>query len=86
MMQHVSPAPAVTMMATQSVPPPSYQESQQVKEVHRHLPHGFCCAVFYIFPLASSVIYLFRNVHVSCLTLEIRDKEISAAFLLLRPR
>lgn len=30
MMQHVSPAPAVTMMATQSVPPPSYQESQQV--------------------------------------------------------
>ncbi|XP_044227060.1 homeobox protein PKNOX2 [Thunnus albacares] len=31
MMQHVSPAPAVTMMATtQSVPPPSYQESQQM--------------------------------------------------------
>lgn len=31
MMQNVSPAPAVTMMATQSVPPPSYQESQQVR-------------------------------------------------------
>ncbi|XP_023824750.2 homeobox protein PKNOX2 [Salvelinus sp. IW2-2015] len=30
MMQHVSPAPALTMMATQSVPPPSYQESQQM--------------------------------------------------------
>ncbi|KAF6738542.1 Homeobox protein PKNOX2 [Oryzias melastigma] len=30
MMQHASPAPAVTMMATQSVPPPSYQESQQM--------------------------------------------------------
>uniref|UniRef100_A0A8C5AWT8 Pbx/knotted 1 homeobox 2 n=1 Tax=Gadus morhua TaxID=8049 RepID=A0A8C5AWT8_GADMO len=30
MMQHVSPAPAVTMMATQSVPPPSYQDSQQM--------------------------------------------------------
>uniref|UniRef100_A0A673A9N2 Pbx/knotted 1 homeobox 2 n=1 Tax=Sphaeramia orbicularis TaxID=375764 RepID=A0A673A9N2_9TELE len=30
MMQHVSPAPAVTMMATQGVPPPSYQESQQM--------------------------------------------------------
>ncbi|TNN51662.1 Homeobox protein PKNOX2 [Liparis tanakae] len=30
MMQHESPAPAVTMMATQSVPPPSYQESQQM--------------------------------------------------------
>uniref|UniRef100_A0A8C5EJK8 Homeobox protein PKNOX2-like n=1 Tax=Gouania willdenowi TaxID=441366 RepID=A0A8C5EJK8_GOUWI len=30
MMQHVSPAPTVTMMATQSVPPPSYQESQQM--------------------------------------------------------
>ncbi|XP_073730774.1 homeobox protein PKNOX2 [Misgurnus anguillicaudatus] len=31
MMQHVSPAPALTMMATQSVPPPSYQESQQMR-------------------------------------------------------
>ncbi|KAJ8368324.1 hypothetical protein SKAU_G00083520 [Synaphobranchus kaupii] len=30
MMQHVPPAPALTMMATQSVPPPSYQESQQM--------------------------------------------------------
>uniref|UniRef100_A0AAQ4RBK4 Pbx/knotted 1 homeobox 2 n=1 Tax=Gasterosteus aculeatus aculeatus TaxID=481459 RepID=A0AAQ4RBK4_GASAC len=30
MMQHASPAPAVTMMATQSVPPPSYPESQQM--------------------------------------------------------
>ncbi|CAI5644316.1 homeobox protein PKNOX2 isoform X2 [Oreochromis niloticus] len=30
MMQHVSPASAVTMMATQSAPPPSYQESQQM--------------------------------------------------------
>ncbi|XP_076129774.1 homeobox protein PKNOX2-like [Alosa pseudoharengus] len=30
MMQHVSPAPALTMMATQSVPPPTYQESQQM--------------------------------------------------------
>uniref|UniRef100_A0A8C8VIJ6 PBX/knotted 1 homeobox 2 n=1 Tax=Pelusios castaneus TaxID=367368 RepID=A0A8C8VIJ6_9SAUR len=30
MMQHVSPAPALTMMATQSVPPPPYQESQQM--------------------------------------------------------
>ncbi|KAM9781627.1 homeobox protein PKNOX2 [Syngnathus typhle] len=30
MMQHVSPAPAVIMMATQRVPPPSYQESQQM--------------------------------------------------------
>ncbi|XP_061752409.1 homeobox protein PKNOX2 [Nerophis ophidion] len=30
MMQHASPAPAVTMMATQSVPPPTYQESQQM--------------------------------------------------------
>ncbi|KAM4544940.1 homeobox protein PKNOX2 [Odontesthes bonariensis] len=30
MMQHASPAPAVKMMATQSVPPPSYQESQQM--------------------------------------------------------
>ncbi|XP_029028919.1 homeobox protein PKNOX2 isoform X1 [Betta splendens] len=30
MMQHASPTPAVTMMATQSVPPPSYQESQQM--------------------------------------------------------
>uniref|UniRef100_A0A8C7Y499 Pbx/knotted 1 homeobox 2 n=1 Tax=Oryzias sinensis TaxID=183150 RepID=A0A8C7Y499_9TELE len=29
-MQHVSPSPAVTMMATQSVPPPSYQDSQQM--------------------------------------------------------
>uniref|UniRef100_A0A8B9JPY0 Homeobox domain-containing protein n=1 Tax=Astyanax mexicanus TaxID=7994 RepID=A0A8B9JPY0_ASTMX len=29
-MQHVPPAPALTMMATQSVPPPSYQESQQM--------------------------------------------------------
>ncbi|XP_038153778.1 homeobox protein PKNOX2 isoform X2 [Cyprinodon tularosa] len=29
-MQHESPAPAVTMMATQSVPPPTYQESQQM--------------------------------------------------------
>ncbi|KAF7242175.1 Homeobox protein PKNOX2, partial [Varanus komodoensis] len=30
MMQHVSPAPALTMMATQTVPPPPYQESQQM--------------------------------------------------------
>ncbi|XP_075765573.1 homeobox protein PKNOX2 isoform X4 [Pelodiscus sinensis] len=30
MMQHVSPAPALTMMATQSVPPPPYQDSQQM--------------------------------------------------------
>nr|XP_061801379.1 homeobox protein PKNOX2 isoform X3 [Nerophis lumbriciformis] len=30
MMQHVSPAPAVIMMATQHVPPPSYQESTQM--------------------------------------------------------
>ncbi|XP_030076696.1 homeobox protein PKNOX2 isoform X5 [Microcaecilia unicolor] len=30
MMQHVSPAPALTMMATQNVPPPSYQETQQM--------------------------------------------------------
>ncbi|XP_035391828.1 homeobox protein PKNOX2 isoform X2 [Electrophorus electricus] len=30
MMQHVPSAPALTMMATQSVPPPSYQESQQM--------------------------------------------------------
>ncbi|XP_061659440.1 homeobox protein PKNOX2 [Syngnathoides biaculeatus] len=30
MVQHVSPAPAVIMMATQRVPPPSYQESQQM--------------------------------------------------------
>ncbi|XP_014379271.1 homeobox protein PKNOX2 isoform X1 [Alligator sinensis] len=30
MMQHVSPASALTMMATQSVPPPPYQESQQM--------------------------------------------------------
>lgn len=30
MMQHVSPAPALSMMATQSVPPPPYQESPQV--------------------------------------------------------
>uniref|UniRef100_A0A8C3XW50 PBX/knotted 1 homeobox 2 n=1 Tax=Chelydra serpentina TaxID=8475 RepID=A0A8C3XW50_CHESE len=29
-MQHVSPAPALTMMATQSVPPPPYQDSQQM--------------------------------------------------------
>lgn len=40
MMQHVSPAPAVTMMATQSVPPPSYQESQQVRPGHhQHVAH-----------------------------------------------
>ncbi|XP_063799846.1 homeobox protein PKNOX2 isoform X3 [Pseudophryne corroboree] len=30
MMQHVSPAPALSMMATQSVPPPPYQESPQM--------------------------------------------------------
>ncbi|KAM4652540.1 homeobox protein PKNOX2 isoform 3-T5 [Discoglossus pictus] len=30
MMQHVSPAPALTMMATQTVAPPPYQESQQM--------------------------------------------------------
>ncbi|XP_059494995.1 homeobox protein PKNOX2 isoform X3 [Stegostoma tigrinum] len=30
MMQHVSPASSLTMMATQSVPPPTYQESQQM--------------------------------------------------------
>ncbi|XP_029428917.1 homeobox protein PKNOX2 isoform X2 [Rhinatrema bivittatum] len=30
MMQHVSPAPALTMMATQNVPPPPYQETQQM--------------------------------------------------------
>ncbi|KAJ8280809.1 hypothetical protein GJAV_G00059290 [Gymnothorax javanicus] len=30
MMQHVPPSPALKMMATQSVPPPSYQESQQM--------------------------------------------------------
>ncbi|XP_075460445.1 homeobox protein PKNOX2 isoform X3 [Ascaphus truei] len=30
MMQHVSPVPALTMMATQSAPPPHYQESQQM--------------------------------------------------------
>ncbi|XP_056096163.1 uncharacterized protein LOC130075548 isoform X4 [Rhinichthys klamathensis goyatoka] len=48
MMQHVSPAPALTMMATQSVPPPSYQESQQMtgttqqnsKAQHVHLSAG----------------------------------------------
>ncbi|CAM4729856.1 unnamed protein product [Leuciscus chuanchicus] len=47
-MQHVSPAPALTMMATQSVPPPSYQESQQMtgttqqnsKAQHVHLSAG----------------------------------------------
>ncbi|XP_069470653.1 homeobox protein PKNOX2 isoform X2 [Ambystoma mexicanum] len=32
MMQHVSPAPALTMMAAQSVPPPPYQESQQASD------------------------------------------------------
>ncbi|XP_055516813.1 homeobox protein PKNOX2 isoform X2 [Leucoraja erinacea] len=30
MMQHASPASSLTMMATQSVPPPTYQESQQM--------------------------------------------------------
>ncbi|XP_076876571.1 homeobox protein PKNOX2-like isoform X2 [Brachyhypopomus gauderio] len=30
MMQHVPPAAPLTMMATQSVPPPTYQESQQM--------------------------------------------------------
>ncbi|XP_070622053.1 homeobox protein PKNOX2 isoform X8 [Erythrolamprus reginae] len=30
MMQHVSPAPSLTMMATQTVPPPPYQEPQQM--------------------------------------------------------
>ncbi|XP_068094994.1 homeobox protein PKNOX2 isoform X2 [Hyperolius riggenbachi] len=30
MMQHVSPAPALSMMTTQSVPPPPYQESPQM--------------------------------------------------------
>jgi hypothetical protein len=30
MMQHASPAPALTMMATQNVPPPPYQDSPQV--------------------------------------------------------
>uniref|UniRef100_A0A8C5PDP1 PBX/knotted 1 homeobox 2 n=1 Tax=Leptobrachium leishanense TaxID=445787 RepID=A0A8C5PDP1_9ANUR len=30
MMQHVPPAPPLTMMATQSVPPPPYQEGQQM--------------------------------------------------------
>ncbi|XP_057551941.1 homeobox protein PKNOX2 [Hippopotamus amphibius kiboko] len=30
MMQHASPAPALTMMATQSVPPPPYQDSPQM--------------------------------------------------------
>ncbi|PNI65648.1 PKNOX2 isoform 3 [Pan troglodytes] len=29
MMQHASPAPALTMMATQNVPPPPYQDSPQ---------------------------------------------------------
>ncbi|KAB0362444.1 hypothetical protein FD755_011232 [Muntiacus reevesi] len=29
MMQHASPAPALTMMATQNVPPPAYQDSPQ---------------------------------------------------------
>lgn len=59
MMQHVSPAPAVTMMATQSVPPPSYQESQQVKEVHWRLPHGFCCAVCFLHFPSCLQCYLF---------------------------
>lgn len=31
-MQHVSPAPSLTMMATQTVPPPPYQENQQASE------------------------------------------------------
>ncbi|KAF0883759.1 PKNX2 protein, partial [Crocuta crocuta] len=30
MMQHASPAPALTMMATQNVPPPPYQDSPQM--------------------------------------------------------
>ncbi|XP_006057729.1 homeobox protein PKNOX2 [Bubalus kerabau] len=30
MMQHASPAPALTMMATQNVPPPAYQDSPQM--------------------------------------------------------
>nr|XP_036856821.1 homeobox protein PKNOX2 isoform X2 [Manis javanica] len=30
MMQHASPAPALTMMATQNVPPPPYQDSSQM--------------------------------------------------------
>ncbi|XP_069080647.1 homeobox protein PKNOX2 isoform X4 [Pleurodeles waltl] len=32
MMQHVSPAPSLTMMATQTAPPPPYQENQQASE------------------------------------------------------
>ncbi|XP_070622047.1 homeobox protein PKNOX2 isoform X5 [Erythrolamprus reginae] len=32
MMQHVSPAPSLTMMATQTVPPPPYQEPQQKRK------------------------------------------------------
>ncbi|XP_078540049.1 homeobox protein PKNOX2 [Lissotriton helveticus] len=32
MMQHVSPAPSLTMMSTQTVPPPPYQENQQATE------------------------------------------------------
>lgn len=31
-MQHASPAPALTMMATQNVPPPAYQDSPQVSD------------------------------------------------------
>lgn len=35
-MQHASPAPALTMMATQSVPPPPYQDSPQVSATTPH--------------------------------------------------